>query len=60
MHDYRDPDSPLDGNEPERFAANYRNAGGQITITDIAQNERDAESTHELVAEFLLGQSATA
>jgi acetyl esterase/lipase len=54
MHDYRDPDSPIDANEPERFAANYRRAGGQLTITDIGQNERDAESTHQLVADFLL------
>jgi acetyl esterase len=54
MHDYRDLDAPIDANEPERFAANYRRAGGQLTITDIGQNERDAESTHELVAGFLL------
>ena len=54
MHDYRDPDSPIDANEPERFAANYRKAGGQITITDIAPDARDAQSTHETVARFFL------
>ena len=55
MHDYRDPDSPIDANEPERFVADYRKAGGQITITDIAQDARAAAGTHELVAEFFLG-----
>ncbi len=57
MHDYRDPDSPIDANEPERFAANYRKAGGEITITDIGQNERDAQSTHELVAAYFAKQA---
>jgi acetyl esterase len=56
MHDYRDPDSPIDANEPERFAATYREAGGRISITDIPQDARNAESTHELVAHFLLEQ----
>lgn len=58
MHDYRDPDSPVDANEPERFAGNYRKAGGSLTITDIAPDARDAESTHELVARFILDQTA--
>ena len=57
MHDYRDPDSPIDANEPERFAHNYRAAGGSINISDISQDARDAESTHELVARFLLDQA---
>ncbi len=35
MHDYRDPESPFDGNEPQRFVANYRKAGGTITLDYI-------------------------
>ena len=54
MHDYRDSDSPIDANEPERFAANYRAAGGALTIADIGPDERDAETTHELAARFFL------
>src|SRR5215472_9793252 len=27
MHDYRDPESPFDGNEPQRFVHNYKKAG---------------------------------
>ena len=57
MHDYRDPNSPIDANEPERFAENYRKAGGNIAIHDIGADERDAESTHELVARFILDQT---
>lgn len=57
MHDYRDPESPIPGNEPERFIANYRKAGGHIDIRDIAANERDAMSTHEMVADFFVSQT---
>jgi acetyl esterase/lipase len=35
MHDYRDPESPFDGNEPQRFVANYTKAGGTITLDYI-------------------------
>lgn len=28
-HDYRDPESPIEANEPERFVADYRKAGGR-------------------------------
>ena len=28
MHDYKDAESSFDGNEPQRFVANYRKAGG--------------------------------
>ncbi len=40
VHDYRDPESPLDLNEPERFAENYRNAGGTIEIVHVEQGNR--------------------
>jgi acetyl esterase len=32
MHDYKDLDSDFPGNEPQRFAANYRKAGGEIAL----------------------------
>jgi acetyl esterase len=40
VHDYRDPESPLDLNEPERFAENYRKAGGTIEIVHVEQGNR--------------------
>jgi acetyl esterase len=40
VHDYRDPDSPLDLNEPERFVANYRKAGGDMDIYHVEQANR--------------------
>jgi len=53
VHDYRDPDSPVDLNEPERFAANYRNAGGEIEIADIEFATRNSDlSSEPLVAFF--------
>jgi acetyl esterase/lipase len=50
VHDYRDPDSPLDLNEPERFAAQYRKAGGDIDVVYIDQSRRAGESTAPLAA----------
>lgn len=35
VHDYRDPESPFDGNEPQRFCADYRKAGGSIALEYI-------------------------
>src|SRR5947209_19780226 len=37
MHDYKDVESDFAGNEPQRFVANYRKAGGEISfhIIDI-------------------------
>lgn len=32
VHNYRDPASPFDGPEPERFAFNYAKAGGSLRI----------------------------
>ena len=32
MHDYKDEDSSFAGNEPQRFVANYRKAGGEIEL----------------------------
>lgn len=52
-HDYRDPESPFDGNEPERFAHNYVKAGGNLTMVTVNQANRLAES-HAPTAAFLL------
>ena len=40
VHDYRDPDAPSGLNEPERFAENYRRAGGSIEIAHVDQADR--------------------
>lgn len=53
VHDYRDPESPLDLNEPERFAANYRKAGGMIEVVYVPQAERsNPDQLGPLVAFF--------
>jgi acetyl esterase/lipase len=40
VHDYRDPDGTFPGNEPDRFVANYRKAGGDIELAEIDQEQR--------------------
>jgi hypothetical protein len=35
VHDYKDPQSDFPGNEPQRFCANYKKAGGEITLESI-------------------------
>jgi acetyl esterase/lipase len=52
VHDYRDPDAPIPGNEPERFVANYRKAGGDITLLEVAQGARQQDATLGQVAAF--------
>ena len=47
MHDYKDPESDFQGNEPQRFVANYRKAGGEIELEYIAM-ERHAGHTPDL------------
>ena len=54
VHDYRDPESPVALNEPERFAANYRKAGGTIELMYIDQAARTTPVAHEPVAAFFL------
>jgi acetyl esterase/lipase len=53
VHDYRDPESPLDLNEPERFAADYRKAGGDIEIAYIDQDKRATGTAVEPLVGFL-------
>ena len=52
VHDYRDPESPLDANEPERFAADYRKAGGEMEVVTVEQAARDAASLEPLTRFF--------
>jgi len=52
IHDYRDPEAPIPGNEPERFAANYRKAGGEIELVVVEQAAR-AGASIEPIARFL-------
>ena len=60
MHDYRDPDSPIDANEPERFVANYRKAGGQLQLEffegpsyDLVRTDPESESARGAVAKII-------
>lgn len=52
LHDYRDPESPVDANEPERFAASYRRAGGAIDILYIEQAARMTAASFDPIAAF--------
>jgi hypothetical protein len=52
VHDYRDPESPVPLNEPERFAANYRKAGGAIEVLYIDQAARQTAVSYDPVAAF--------
>jgi len=54
VHDYRDPESPVALNEPERFAANYRKAGGKIEMLYIDQTARTTAAARDPVAAFFL------
>ena len=58
VHDYRDPESPVALNEPERFAANYRKAGGAIELTYIEQAARTTHVAHDPIAAFFLREMA--
>ena len=52
IHDYRDPESELAMNEPERFAARYRQIGGDIELRYVLQERRDEASYAPLIAFF--------
>ena len=52
VHDYRDLDTGADANEPERFAANYRKAGGDIEVVYIEQENRYSPTSFEPLAAF--------
>lgn len=54
VHDYRDPESPVALNEPERFAASYRKAGGTIDLLYIDQAARASAASYDAIAAFFL------
>jgi acetyl esterase/lipase len=47
VHDYKDVESDFDGNEPQRFCADYRKAGGSIALEYI-EMERHAGHSPDL------------
>jgi acetyl esterase len=53
-HDYRDPEGTFEGNEPERFAHDYRQAGGKLELLYIDNATRGSPTTHDLAAAFFL------
>lgn len=59
-HDYRDPESPIPGTEPERFVANYRRAGGRIELLVIEQAARSTAASFDPVAAFFRRELAMA
>jgi hypothetical protein len=58
MHDYKDVESTFDGNEPQRFCANYRKAGGEIALEYIDM-DRQAGSPDLAKAGDMFGRMVT-
>ena len=54
VHDYRDPEGSFDGNEPERFARNYRRAGGSLELLYIDNAVRGGAASHDPGTAFVL------
>ena len=52
VHDYRDLDSDVDVNEPERFARNYRNAGGEIDVVYVDFDARLGRASFDPLIAF--------
>ena len=52
VHDYRDLDSDAGVNEPERFARNYRAAGGEIEMVYIDNATRSSPTSFDPLARF--------
>ena len=52
VHDYRDPVGMFDGNEPERFAHNYRAAGGSLELLYIDNATRAGAASHDPATTF--------
>jgi hypothetical protein len=44
VHDYKDPESDFPGNEPQRFCADYKKAGGEITLEYIDMDRHTGHS----------------
>jgi acetyl esterase/lipase len=52
VHDYRDPEGTSGENEPERFARNYRRAGGTLDLLYIDNAVRGGHASHDPTTEF--------
>ncbi len=52
VHDYRDPAGTFDGNEPERFAHDYRAAGGSLEVLYIDNAVRAGAASHDPTTAF--------
>ena len=52
IHDYRDPESELAINEPERFSTRYQEVGGKIELCYVPQERRDEASYAPLISFF--------
>ena len=52
VHDYRDPRGSFDANEPERFAHNYRQAGGSLDLLYIDNATRGGAASSDPTASF--------
>jgi acetyl esterase len=53
VHDYHDPDSGQDLNEPERFRELYRKAGGTLEIVRVPYDARLEPAASEPLAAFI-------
>jgi len=51
-HDYRDPESPVELNEPLRFSLNYRKAGGYIETLYVDNEKKAGPISAEPTAAF--------
>ena len=51
-HDYRDPESPVELNEPLRFAHDYRGAGGYLETLYIDNATKASDLSHNPTAAF--------
>ena len=54
VHNYVDEDSGQTLTEPERFAANYRKAGGDIDVLYIDQETRSSTPVFQALADFFV------
>jgi acetyl esterase/lipase len=44
VHDYKDPEASFPGNEPQRFVADYKKAGGEISLEYIDMDRHTGHS----------------
>jgi acetyl esterase len=51
-HDYRDPESPVELNEPLRFSLNYRKAGGYIETLYVDNEKKVSAISYDPTAAF--------